>query len=275
MSELMRTPVVIATEINSIKGQTQAMMLHASAEIGKRLVEVKELLPHGEWGNWLKSNVEYSQSTANNLMQIHQEYSSNPKAFGNLSYSKAVALLGLEADEREVFIQENDVENLSTRKLQKVIREKQKLEKQLEKIEASAVKEREKLEKNIQRLESQLEDAKTSETDEHVLKQLQEELAASQSKVKKLEKDLKAKPIEASASVEVIPEDVEKELEELRAKIAEQGDPSEVKFKLRFEALVVEFRSTLEALNGISDSEVREKYKGAVSGLINKMNGSL
>jgi len=87
-----RSADVIAAEINAIKFQTQTMMLQASAEIGKRLIEAKEQLPHGEWGKWLKENVEYSQSTANNLMQIHMEYSSNSQAFGILGIKNNASL---------------------------------------------------------------------------------------------------------------------------------------------------------------------------------------
>lgn len=277
MNELMRTPDVIATEINSIKGQTRAMVLHASAEIGRRLVEAKEMVSHGEWGDWLKNNIDYSQSTANNLMQLYREYGEDPSkipTLGNLSYTKALALLAVPEEEREVFVAENDVENMSARELQKVIKEKQKLEKQLEKSESAAEKERTKLAKSIEKLEKQLEEAKEKESDVEKVKDLQDQLASAQDKVKKLEAELRAKPIEAKA-VEVLPEDVEKELAELREKVAQQGDPSSLKFKLRFESLVSEFQSLLAVLGEISDSEEQQKYKGAVRGLIGKMEERL
>lgn len=277
MNELMRTPDVIATEINSIKGQTRAMVLHASAEIGRRLVEAKEMVSHGEWGDWLKNNIDYSQSTANNLMQLYREYGEDPlkiPTLGNLSYTKALALLAVPEEEREVFVAENDVENMSARELQKVIKEKQKLEKQLEKSESAAEKERTKLAKSIEKLEKQLEEAKEKESDVEKVKDLQDQLASAQDKVKKLEAELRAKPIEAKA-VEVLPEDVEKELAELREKVAQQGDPSSLKFKLRFESLVSEFQSLLAVLGEISDSEEQQKYKGAVRGLIGKMEERL
>lgn len=273
MSELMRTPGVIATEINSIKGQTRAMVLHASAEIGKRLIEAKELLPHGEWGNWLKENIDYSQSTANNLMQLYREYGSNSEALGNLSYTKAIALLGIPEDEREQFVAENDVENMSARELQRVIKEKQKLEKQLEKSESAAEKERQKLVKDIEKLEKQLHEANTK-TDAEEIEKLQKELKESLAKIKKLEADLKAKPIDAT-TVKEVPEEVEAELAKLRKRVAEQGDPAALKFKIRFESLVSEFKNLLVALDEISNLDMREKYKGAVNGLIGKMQERL
>ncbi|AYE35893.1 hypothetical protein CP523_15240 [Clostridium septicum] len=128
-----RTPGLIAAEINDIKFKTKKMVLYNSIEIGRKLVEAKELLPHGEWGNWLEKEVEYSKSTANNLMKIFKEYGAEQttllgdntkiQAFGSLSYSQAVLLLGIPLERREDFIKDNNVENLSTRELEKIIRE--------------------------------------------------------------------------------------------------------------------------------------------------------
>jgi hypothetical protein len=146
--DVVRTPNIIAVEINSIKEQTRKMLLFNSIEIGRRLVEAKEMIPHGEWGNWLEISVEYSQSTANNLMRIFEEYGSNQitffddnaksQALGNLSYTQAVALLGIPADEREDFIQEHDIDNMSTRELQQAVKEKQELELKLKEAEKEA-----------------------------------------------------------------------------------------------------------------------------------------
>lgn len=273
-----RSTDVIAAEINAIKFQTQTMMLQASSEIGKRLIEAKERLPHGEWGKWLKGNVEYSQSTANNLMQIHVEYSSNSQAFGNLSYSKAVALLGIDAEDREAFLQENDVDEMSTRELQRIVKEKQKLEKEMAKREADALKEKSLLEKDIQDLKQQLETAQEqsvqNEVSEKEINRLTQELAVVESMAKKLEESLKAKPIEA-ATVEVIPDDVQKELDQLRSKVNESSDPAEIKFKMRFESLVNEFNSTLVVLEEIVAEGTRTKYTNAVHKLMDKMRATL
>ena len=128
-----RTPGLIAAEINDIKIKTKKMVLYNSIEIGRKLVEAKEILPHGEWGNWLEKEVEYSKSTANNLMKIFKEYGAQQttlledntkiQAFGSLSYSQAVLLLGIPQEIREDFIKDNNVENLSTRQLERIIKE--------------------------------------------------------------------------------------------------------------------------------------------------------
>jgi hypothetical protein len=135
-----RTPDLIAAEINSIKSQTRIMVLCNSIEIGRRLVEAKSLVEHGQWENWLEKSVEYSIRTAQNLMKIFEEYGSNQltlfgnnaktQALAHLSYTQAIALLGIPAEEREQFIKDNDVESMSTRELQQAIKERdQALEK--------------------------------------------------------------------------------------------------------------------------------------------------
>ncbi|MEK5038931.1 DUF3102 domain-containing protein [Sporosarcina sp. FSL K6-3457] len=276
--EIVRSPEIIATEINSLKDQTRSVVLMASVEIGKRLIEAKEKLSHGEWEPWLKINVDYSQTTARNLMKLYNEYGANPQALGDLSYAKAIALVGIAPEEREQFVAENDIENMSSRELQKAIKEKKELEKEIaenaEKEQAASA-ERENLLKNIEDLKGRLADAENeTDGDRAEMEMIESELAAEREKIKQLEKDLKAKPIEAAA-VEVIPEEVEKELADLRRKLSEQVDPSDITFRLRFESLVDGFKNMMEALNEVSDSEVRIKYSKAVSGLLNKMDSSL
>ena len=133
--QVQRTPELIAAEINHIKDQTKFMMLNNSIEIGRRLTEAKQQLQHGEWGSWLTEKVEFSKTTANNLMRIFEEYGADQmalfgetgaksQALGSLSYSQAVALLAIPGEEREHFIEENDAANMSTRELQQAIKER-------------------------------------------------------------------------------------------------------------------------------------------------------
>ena len=91
---------VITSEIKTLCRQSQVMVLTFAVEIGKRLKEAKESLPHGEWGDWLKNEVEFSQSSANNFMKLYEEYGStqfsflmtdaNSQMFANLPYSMII-----------------------------------------------------------------------------------------------------------------------------------------------------------------------------------------
>ena len=127
-----RDPDIIAAEINTIKREAWEVVIAASIKIGGKLKEAKAMLPHGEWGKWLEDHVEYSQSTANNLMQLHTEYGqgqvnlfdnwTNSETFGKLGYSKHLALLALPFDERREFAESVGAEDLSTRELKEAIR---------------------------------------------------------------------------------------------------------------------------------------------------------
>ncbi len=123
----------VTNEIVILREQASRVAVGYIIEIGKRLVEAKALLPHGEWGDWLKNRVNFSQKTANNWMKIYEEFGmdqfslhggSNLQAISNLDYTKVLALLAVPREEREEFIEENDVENISTRELEKLIKER-------------------------------------------------------------------------------------------------------------------------------------------------------
>ena len=121
----------IAAEINGIKRTVRGVMLSAAMEIGRLLIEAKGIVPHGEWGAWLENNVDYSQTTANDMMRLYTEYGdqqisldggpSNEELFGALAPSKALALLALPEEDRREFVQTKPVEDMSVRQLREEI----------------------------------------------------------------------------------------------------------------------------------------------------------
>ena len=193
-----RTPEVIAVEINSIKEQTRKIMLFNSIEIGKRLAEAKIMLGHGEWGEWLKGSVDYSQRTASYLMGIFEQYGTSQinmfcdnaksKALANLSYTQAVLLMGIPQEEREAFIEDNDIDNMSTRELKQAIKEKQELEVKLKEIEAGWEKDK-KLVKKSETAKQVAESAlkTTQATVEQLKSDLQKEKDDSKEEIERLE----------------------------------------------------------------------------------------
>lgn len=146
MNELVekKSPEVLAAEIRALT----ASMLANIIEIGRRMCQAKEILPHGQFGEWVKTKTGYSQSTANNFMKLFQEYGApqeslfgaevNSQTFGNLPYSKALALLAVPAEEREDFVRDNHVEEMSTRELKQAIKERDELRRQLDEERAAA-----------------------------------------------------------------------------------------------------------------------------------------
>ncbi|MEK5278616.1 DUF3102 domain-containing protein [Paenibacillus sp. FSL H7-0735] len=313
----MRTIETIAIEINSIKEQTKNIILASSVEIGRRLVEAKSMMQHGQWGNWLADSVDYSQSTANNLMNIFEKYGSsqmtlfgdntNSQAFANLTYSQAVALLGVPDEEREKFVEQNNVSEMTTRELQAAVKERQQAIKEKEVAEKEAAeaakqaekerKLREKLEKQqadhseiVRKLQEQvdaLNDADDARDDsaadalKESLSKSEKQLVASQAEIKRLQDELKAKPIDIPVKeiVEVVkvPDDIMAELESLRKKVSAGTGEEAAVFKAHFKALTDAFGNVLSSIEVVAkaDEELAGKYKGAVSKLISRMSEQL
>ena len=141
MSDMIEVPAneqrdiqTVTTEIRTLVNQYRRITVAFAVEIGRRLTEAKSLLSHGEWGDWLRDQVDFSQRTANNFMRVFEEYGdqqitlfgavANSQTFANLSVSKALSLLALPENERETFVETNDVEAMSTRELNEAIKAK-------------------------------------------------------------------------------------------------------------------------------------------------------
>jgi len=195
---IARTPEHVAAEICAIKSQTQAIVLHASVEIGRRLVEAKNMLDHGLWGNWLSVYVDYSQRTATNLMKLYEEYKDklNQQSLANLTYTRAVLLLGIAPEEREQFAEQNDVENMSTRELQQAIKERDELERKLAIAQDNLTEKAEESRKNLEAKQQLESDARITDR----------AFKESQSTVKMLQNELTEKRKTAKADVEAVQE---------------------------------------------------------------------
>lgn len=142
-TEIIRSVAVIADEINAIKSETSGILNAAYSyarrscfEIGKRLEEAKAMLPHGEWGSWLETNFEYSESTAGNLMRIYREFGgeqinlltgkSDMETFEGLSQSQLVELFALPKHTRAEFVEAHREEledGMSIREMRELIKE--------------------------------------------------------------------------------------------------------------------------------------------------------
>lgn len=128
-----RSVDTITAEILGIATQTAQILMLSACEMGKRMLEAKELCVHGQWGGYLEglcTQLGVSTSTAHNWMRMYQEYGDGPnlQTFGSLSYSKAVKLLSLPEEAREEFVETHDVESMSARELEQAIKAQKKAE---------------------------------------------------------------------------------------------------------------------------------------------------
>ncbi len=192
-----RTIGMVTQEINQLTAQAQRLILGHAIEIGRRLTEAKQMLSHGEWGKWLKEEIHYSKSSANNMMRIFDAYGStqmglfgpeaNSQTFGDLEYSKALALLSVPAEEREQFAQEVDAEHISVRQLKAAIQERDAAQKQAAEAAAEwelakeALREKEKaIQLANQRLEASASEADSLRKENEQLRQRPVDVAVEQ-----------------------------------------------------------------------------------------------
>lgn len=240
----IRDPGIIAAEINMIKRQVQEAVIYGTIRIGEKLCEAKSLVAQGEWGRWLEENVEYSQSTAENLMKLYREYGGNQESlfdnwtssqmFGKLSYTQHLALLALPFADRQEFAEANNVAEMSTRQLQEAVRQELEDERNRREQAEANLEESEALrrdaEQNILDMQQKLSVAKSSEgawqTEIDKLKAEKDRAEKSEknslSLVEKLKKDLaaaeaaEAKARKELASAKENPKVPESMMEQLR-----------------------------------------------------------
>lgn len=288
----------LAAEINTIKTQTQRIMMQAAVEIGRRLVEAKGAVGHGGWGLWLEHNVDYSERTAQNLIRIFQEYGEgqqnlfggeNPQAYADLTYTQAVALLGIKnPDERAEFVENHDVANMTSRELADAIKERDEARAALaEEKEARerAEAETKDLKENIDELERDLKEAQETaggEPDEETkqrIETIEQEKAALEAKLKAAKKEKFDAGLERDGLLEKNI-GLEKELgktkeavDALKEKILElsrqPADAGKAAFAANFELAKYAVNGMMEAVAKIEEGQ--EKYREAVVKMLEAM----
>ncbi len=299
---------VITDEIISLKAQANNMMLMYAIEVGRRLVEAKAMLQHGEWGAWLKEKVEFSQQTANNLMNIYEEYGKNPnsKLIGNLTYTKALKLLAVPEDERENFVQENKVDDMTVKELEKAIKERDEALKQVELAKKDAGKAEElrkaladaeakaqeagkkadsiaskalRLERDLEKKKAEYEALKNNpEVSQEVIDKLKAELEAQSKKDQEAEalKNAEAlkKAKEAKKKAEETVDSLKAQILELEKK-AKLSNPDVMEFKALFDRVqkdVVVLFGVNEKIK-TNDAEMAQVLKNALKAFFEKVIG--
>lgn len=312
---------IVTTEIKDICSQAQRMMLIYAVEIGRRLTEAKAMLAHGEWGEWLKNEVNFSPSTATKHMQIFRKFGNTQvslfgaelksEAFTDLTYSQALKLLAVPDDEVEEFIKKENVAELSTRELDRLIKERdaavaaaeqaadmeQRMNEALTRAEESekraeiAQKSENGLKISISELEAKLkkekvkskkyrERAENPEIPKEKLDELKKEAerAAAESKEKEIAAAI-AKTKERLAAAENARREAEAESDKARLEIENlkkqvlMADPSVTEFKAQFNTAQDTMNKMVRAFNSINDSETRTKFARAVDTMLIKYKG--
>ena len=197
---------IITTEILRLKQDAGNAIL----SIGQRLIEAKAMLPHGEGLPGLTEQVEFSERTARNFMGLAREWT-NRHALADLGAAKALMLLALPPEERERFMEENQVVDgeeksvidMTSRELEKAVKERDEALHAAEAARAAAEtadQSRAKMEADMTALKKLHQAAQAAEA------QAREALAEAQAELKAL----RERPVEVAVEVD------QKALEEAR-----------------------------------------------------------
>ena len=250
--------------------------------IGQRLIEAKEMLPHGSWLPWLEERVEFTDRTARKFMRLAREWT-NRKALSDLGATKALTLLALPPEEREIFMEEHHLVNgeektvidMTSRELEQAIRERDEARQAAEAAQAdakTAEESRAKMEADMALLREQCQSS-------------QEAVAAAQ---KELE-ELKAKPVDVAVMAvdqEKLDQARAEAIAEMQAKVDKAKaarDKAETQRKAA-EAALTEVKARLEeagkaerkaAIAGDSDLAVFQMLFGQAQELSNQLHGLL
>ena len=308
----------ITSEIRYIQNDVQQYAAQGALKIGERLCEAKALLDHGEFLPWLKDEFGWTDRTAQKLMAVYREFGDsqkslfgpeiNTKTYSDLPVSKLYLLISVPESEREEFVKENNVSEISVREMEKLLREKREAEDEsreahealdeltdkYEALSAVARDQKEELETALER--GRAEGEKTAAEELARLKKQTEDaekaVKLSDKDKKAAEKALAAAKAEAEAARRDLqqlkdnPEVPQEVMDKLRAQFAGAAEAAEARaaeleqqlktanptvavFKVHFEAVQREF-STMVALINSADAETGTKLRAAVTAVLDK-----
>lgn len=272
--------------------------------IGRCLIEAKDMLPHGEWLPWLNERVELSERTAQKFMKLAREWS-NPNTLADLGASKALMLLALPEGEREQFVEEHNVIDMSARQLEQAIKERDEARKIAASAKAEAstaeqarakmaedmatanatlkavLEEKQRTAQDVERLRQELDEMKSRPVDvavetvvdqDAIDKARAEAVAEMQAKLEKA-KEAKAKADEkrknAEASVEILKKSIA-EMERNEKKAALGSDKDVAQFEVLFnqgQELANKMRGLLLKARGREDQSAAQGMEKALRAL--------
>lgn len=250
--------------------------------IGRCLIEAKDMLRHGEWLPWLSERVELSERTAQKFMKLAREWS-NPNTLADLGASKALILLALPEGERDSFLEENNVIDMSARQLEQAIKERDEAKAAAEHAAAdqrAAEQARDKMAEDMRLLNARLSGANEDrEQAMQAVARLEAELA-----------ELKEKPVEVAVETVVDQDAIDKAradaIAEMQAKLnkAKEAKKKAEEQRQDAEVALAEARRRLEeqakaekkaAMAGDKELAQFEAFFDQVKETANKMQGLL
>ena len=289
----VRDGQTIITEIKTLYYQAQIHAINSFIQIGQKLIELKEMVPHGQWADYIKDNLDWNERKVQRFMQLAEGYSdgsayarliSNPSFLSDLNMTNALALLAIPEDEVEDFAEAHVSEDTSNKELAEEIKkykeENTELTEQVASLKrdieeaknhAGFVSEEEysKLEKKLEKAKDNLNKEKT-ETEAKIEEARQSAMTEVENKVKEqMQKELDS----AQSEIKTLKEQMEKE------KRAADNSSNEklVEFKLYCDQWQNGFDDALSIANEIREEDPKktEKMLGVMSSIIDYMTEAM
>ena len=246
-------------EIRLLTMQARRSMLSYAVQIGYRLrIAHDKVGPHG-WAEWLKRETDFSAASASRFESLYEGYGEDQGSMlgvglkfptlKNLSISNALRLLAVPEEERESFAQEHDVEHMSAREVEALVKERTAaLEAEKEKLEADAQEK----ESEILRLAALAQDDKEArEREEEARQKAEEQRLRIQQEIREIEARPQTVAVERDEqaieeAVQAERERLENEREKLISKAANDAADAE---RAKHAAAEKDYKTKIAELN--------------------------
>lgn len=212
------------------------------ADVGRKLIEIKSRIQHGQFEDWCNENLEFSTRQADRYMDLASKMDdkdsifSNPTTLSDIGISKVWALLAAPEEVAVEVVETKDVENISVRELKDEISRLKKEKEQSDEERDRMAKQKDEIADARVKLDQSLADAKAKLIDaneklknlkdkqkEEVRKRIEESTAEVEERIRK----------ENAESIKAL----EEQIDRLEAEKVKLGDTSIMEFKFMVDQL--------------------------------------
>lgn len=260
----------LTAKTNTLYQQMQmigAMGIQVAAEAGRCLTVIKERVGHGNWEDWCKMNLQFSERKARRMMKLASEMENSESVFANrttlsdIEISKVYALLAAPEEVQKAVLDDPKMEEASVREFQDEIK-RLKAELAAERVKEQADNSLEAAEQKIKELTAQigiLQEGKSKEEWEREVEALQKKIDAEAQKAKEAARKLKEAKAAAAAEAEKAAEvAAEKAKEDARAEAKAAVEKETAKLAGEVSAAKAEIEKLNKKLENSTAAEIVE-----------------
>ena len=263
----------LTAKTNTLYQQMQligAVGIQMAADAGRCLTKIKERIGHGNWGDWCKRNLEFSERKAQNMMKLAAEMHekngifSNPQTFADIEISKVYALLAAPEEVQKAVLNDPKMEEASVREFQdeiKRLKAELAAERAKEQVDTSA-EELAAAEQKIEELSAQvkiLQEGKSEAEWEQEVQDLKQKIDAEAQKAKDAARKLKEAKAAAAAEAEKAAEvAAEKAKEDARVEAKAEVEKETAKLAGEVSAARAEIEKLNKKLENSTAAEIVE-----------------